>query len=1355
MKDESMKNPPAGISAEQSPLLENSNVDNSSVTYFSLSISQKRLWFLHQYHPTGINNTVVWLKLSGNLDISALKTSIEAVVSRHEALRTQLLEIDGEPRQFFDPIMPISFHYQKFDTGDEVKDQAILQETIQVESLKSFDLKNSPLWVTRLYELPNKEYYFAWVCDHIISDGLTKSVLCNDLINAYNQIILNGSIQFDKPAVGYSELIALESQRSASEIEADKQYWYNKLHGMPVRLDFPTLKRPSHQTFTGKSIIKWTSIPLHDEVLHFCKENNITPFMFFSSVFSLLVYRISGQNDFPLGLPIANRNHLRLLNTVGFFVNTLVLRCRFESDMTFMDHLIKNRGNLIEAYEHGSFPFERIVEMIQTERDSTRSPIFQFFLNTRKAKIFFTLPGEIKGEILAPPQRGSNFDLTVYFQEVEGVFEMEFCFNPNVLAPENMHVFQQQLINLFESVIQNPNQSILNYSLMVPDQTKALPDPHIAMPRELLPSVSKLFTEIAQKFPQHTAITWRGKQFSYQTLQKDSSSIARYLHNKKYQTGDVIALSGASSYGLIVILLGILQAGCVVLLLDPTLPDQRKRLMLDNADAKLLFYSDEDADAIVLYNPLQKEPYHPMDGQLSNIDESYLADCELPLIDPLSPAYITFTSGTTGVPKGILGIHNGLSHFLLWQRETFEIGPGDHFAQLTNIGFDVIYRDILQPLISGASVHCPPNRELIASKTLFSWFKQEKINILHTVPSLARYWLGENEITDMPLDFRLTFFAGEKLTQTDCTAWKKSFFGDIINLYGPSETTLATCYHPADSIHEIQPIGQAIPETQVLILNAALQLAGIGEFGQIAIRSPYRSAGYLQVQEPNPFIPNPFRDDPQDLIYLTGDLGRFLPDGTITFLGRMDQQIKILGNRIEPEEVRRVLLQYPLIQNAVVQANFSEITHWPILIAYVVPKKDAALLEDQIRDYLQHYLSAVSIPQQIIILPSLPLTPNGKIDLAALPVRKLQPQGSITGPIREPRDLLEKAILILWKKHLKIDSIDIHDNFFHLGGHSLMGLSLCTEMEQKLHKKISIATFFQYPTIAQLGNYFKNPSSNLENPILPLQTFGERPPLFCANMRDGSASIYRLLIPYLSPDQPIYGLPVSGQQTKTLTRLEDLAAQHVKTILAFEPQGPYSLLGYSFGGLIAFEIARQLQEQGKEIVFLGIIDTWLEKNPGFLQALRVDQRVDYFLRKFSRMLTFHSHKLRPLSVNEKIKYIVSRLFQRTIINAGDPDHMISYAGDQTFELSNHLHYLSRHYQPKPLQTRITLFRAIQPSTVFHAYPATFGWHFFSKQPLALKVVQGSHYTMVQGNDIQALASQLQLVLEPIPAKQND
>jgi len=449
----------------------------------------------------------------------------------------------------------------------------------------------------------------------------------------------------------------------------------------------------------------------------------------------------------------------------------------------------------------------------------------------------------------------------------------------------------------------------------------------------------------------------------------------------------------------------------------------------------------------------------------------------LPEVSLNDPAYIFFTSGTTGIPKAVLGCHKSLSHFLRWQRETFAIGPKDRIAQLTSLSFDAVLRDIFLPLTSGATLCLPELNDDPGFDDTISWLEHERISVLHTVPSLAESWLASVVQSFSLSDMRWVFFVGEPLNDALVRQWRAAFHNaaEIVNLYGPTETTLVKCFYrvPAEMRPGVQPVGRPIPDTQALVFAGNNRLCGINEPGEIVLRTPFRSLGYVNAPEESQkrFVENPFRDDAEDLIYFTGDAGRYRPDGTLEILGRLDDQVKIRGVRVEPAEVTAILSQHPLVDSCIVvgKKNKGDET---CLVAYVVASKQGQATTTQLRSYLLEQLPATMVPSVFVFLDSLPLTPNGKIDRKALPEPDQQrsaPEGSYIAPRTE----IENVVAGTWAEVLKLPRVGVHDNFFELGGHSLLATQIISRIHEALHMDVSLRALFEKPTVASLSNHIQ------------------------------------------------------------------------------------------------------------------------------------------------------------------------------------------------------------------------------------------------------------------------------------------
>ena len=502
----------------------------------------------------------------------------------------------------------------------------------------------------------------------------------------------------------------------------------------------------------------------------------------------------------------------------------------------------------------------------------------------------------------------------------------------------------EQFEYVLEQIVAEPERAISEFSLVTRASRVVLPDATISLPEPVHEPITETFFSIAERHPEHEAICAEGRSWNYSELSQRAKSIAQYLLNDGLTRGDIVAVSGTPSFDLIASLLGVMAAGGVILPLDPNLPESRRELMVCEADARRLLIANE----------------------LPQIPTASATE-KLPDIDPEDPAYIFFTSGTTGVPKAVLGCHKGLAHFLNWQRSTFAIGPDDRCAQLTALSFDVVMRDIFLALTSGASLHMPDSPD-----SILSWLEHERITVIHTVPSLVQSWLNDVPAGVTLNSLRYSFLAGEPLADSLVRRWRAQFpeSGYVVNLYGPTETTLAKCFYvvPPEPSFGVQPVGSPLPETQALVLNSGGGLCGIGERGEIAIRTPFRTLGYLnQPDETHKrFVQNPLApEDERDVIYKTGDLGRYRLDGSVEIVGRVDDQIKIRGVRIEPNEVTAVLLQHSSVQSGAV-VGYKDAEGNYALAAYVVAA-EGERIAPELRAFLSRQLPAAMVPSSFVL----------------------------------------------------------------------------------------------------------------------------------------------------------------------------------------------------------------------------------------------------------------------------------------------------------------------------------------------------------------------------------------------------
>lgn len=617
------------------------------------------------------------------------------------------------------------------------------------------------------------------------------------------------------------------------------------------------------------------------------------------------------------------------------------------------------------------------------------------------------------------------------------------------------------------------------------EESGAFPDPTQVLDETYYEPITSQVLSWTARIPEKPAVCQNDHVWSYRKLSECAYAIAQTLQEKGLKKGEIVAVLGSRNFGSISSLFGVLLSGAVMMPIDQNLPEQRVKQMFQEVDVKCLLsvdtQSSDSAWAADTLPILRVDPVYGMPGsefveELKSKSFS-LENQPLGVVSPDDPAYIFFTSGTTGTPKAILGTHKGISHFLTWQRQTFEIGRYDRCAQLIGFSFDAILRDVFLPLTSGATLCLPDEKDTMPDRVL-AWLEREHISLIHSIPTLAHAWLVNVPAGVLLQTLRYVFFSGEPLSGTLVERWRRAFPSsacEIVNLYGPTETTMIKTFYrvPRTGVDPgRQPAGWPLPETQVLVLDEKKLICQIGDTGEIVIRTPFRTLGYLNAPEEQRrrFIKSPFRDDPHDLLYRTGDLGRYRPDGALEILGRLDHQVKIKGVRVEPEEIEAVLEQHPAIWQAVVSL-LENASGEKQLVAYIRPKKGESPENRDIRDFLKDLLPPVMIPARFITVEAFPLTPHGKVDRQALSA--LKNHFRETTLYVEPKTDLERWLVNVWQEILQIDQIGIHDNFFELGGDSIKAARMINVIQEYLQEVVHIVSIFDAQTIAEFREYLR------------------------------------------------------------------------------------------------------------------------------------------------------------------------------------------------------------------------------------------------------------------------------------------
>ena len=1054
-----------------------------------MSFVQQRLWFLSRMDASStFLNLSNHFTLKGPLDVGMFQRSILEIYRRHQVLRATFKEQQGQPKQGFGEVENFTLDLLDFQAFSDPESQV---RRLGLElSQKPFDLASGPLLRLLLVRLAPQNYVLFLTMHHIISDAWSLGILVAELGALYRAFSRDMASPLKELPIQYVDFSRWQQQLWADALlKPQLDYWKDQLAG-----DLPVLSMPGDfdastiRDHRGTTLYLNLPEPLGEGIRTLSRQAGATLFMSLLTVFKILLHRFTGADDMIVGCPISGRHQPRLEQLLGCFLNTMALRTNLGGNPTFSELLNQVREKTLKAYEHQDLPFEKLVEELQPERSLTRHPIFDImfnYMNTSQAQKNLELQGIQLGEFqVAEPD--SQVSMTLYVHERGQSLTLKLTYKRMLFARDRMERFLRQYQYLLEQVVAEPDRAIKTYSLIEPLSRNLLPDLQETLAQPPQKPVADLFADLVAQAPEHQAICWEQRSYSYGELQRGAARIGETLAAHGIVPGDVVAVGGTPSFGLIAAMMGILSSRCVLLTLDPKLPQVRIKLMLQQARTRCLILTSPPGDGDEVMDPVAVQVY--LDPVSAKELRVITGSVDKPAQHPADAAYVFFTSGTTGKPKAVLGSQRGLSHFLNWERQQFDVGPKDRCALLTGLSFDVVLRDIFLPLISGAAL-CLPGESDVQPFNVADWLERQGVTLFHAVPSVAQAWLGFAGEKPAGMAPRWVFFAGEPLPDSLVRHWRRVFpkTGGIANFYGPTETTLAKCFYclPDSVAPGAQPVGSPLPQTQALVMGAQGTLCGIGEPGEVWIRTPFRSLGYLNSPEENKtlFVPNPLSQDPEDLCYRTGDRGVYHSDGRLGLLGRLDHQVKIRGVRIEPGEIETLLRQHPSILQAAVMARLDRAGNH-CLAAYVVlenqtsdsgsqspaegPAEDAERDETfdlpRMRRFLQTRLPEPMIPNVMIALETMPLTANGKLDRGALPVPD--------APHSEeayvaPRNAIEAKLAKIWSEVLGLKRVGVHDNFFDIGGHSLIAAQVVYRMNESFPTEDGLIQLFNNPTIAE------------------------------------------------------------------------------------------------------------------------------------------------------------------------------------------------------------------------------------------------------------------------------------------------
>ena len=1338
-----------------------------------LSFAQHRLWFLAQMDgASAAYHIPLGFRLHGRLDERALRDALNALVARHETLRTSFAVEHGAPVQRIGA-PDAGFALEVHDLRGRTDAEAQLQRLSCQEVAAPFDLYRGPLIRGRLLHLRDDEAVLLITMHHIVSDGWSISVLLRELGALYKQTSL--------PAlpVQYADY-AIWQRRSLSgdQLEAQGAYWANRLKDAPALLELPTDRsRPAHQQYDGAHVPVALDEELTARLKALSQRCGATLFMTVLAGWALLLARLSGQQEVVVGTPAANRSRKEIEGLIGFFVNTLALRLELPAPLSVEEFLRHVKERALEAQEHQDLPFEHVVELVKPVRSLSYPPLFQVMFGWQNNKAeALDLGPDLAITLEKPTSMTAKFDLTLELREIGGRIVGELCYATALFDRETVERHVGYLRAVLRGMTQDSSLPVHKLRFLpASERARLLVEWNATAtdyPRERC--IHELFEAQVEQTPDAVAVVFDGQELTYAALNARANRLAHRLIARGVKPDERVATFLERSIDLIVAQLAILKAGAVYVPLDPQAPALRHAWIIADCAACLLITGATTPLAFTPGAPvlrLEAAGRNEAAGDAANPERQG---------GSLRTAYVMYTSGSTGTPKGVLVPHRGVNRLAI-NNGYAVIGAGDRVAFAANPAFDASTFEVWAPLLNGGTVVVISHDTVLTPGAFVRTLQQERINILWMTVGLFNQMVAELEPVFAQLKMLIT--GGDVLDPkviARVLSNPRNRPRQLLSAYGPTETTTFATTYTIESLPDETasiPIGRPISNTRVYLLDSCGEPVPLGAPGELYIGGDGVAGGYLNRPEltAEKFLVDPFAGDPSARMYRTGDLARYLPDGNLAFIGRNDNQVKIRGFRIELGEIEGRLTEHPAVREAAVLALKQE--SGKRLVAYVVADGDDQLA-NSLRAHLSACLPEYMVPAAFVRLDAFPLTPNGKLDRRALPA----PDDAAYARLAydAPQGETEAVLAEIWAEMLGVERISRNDNFFNLGGHSFLALRVMSEINRRLKLHLTAPTFFMHPTIEQLARHIEHSHAQTNQQVLTLRTghtglpvylMGARPEEFrLGQMIAGDRSIFAINVPI----QTAWLSAREAGDIEALPTIEQLGALYGEILAAHAGPEPCVIAGYCIGGKIAFEAARVLQRAGGNVALVLLLDARAFTSSSHtlgptLESLskiwRGGGEDAFSLHRLSASLSDSWTVVRfvlsrmPSSAKYRLKAIKARLDK--MMNRPAPPIVPSGYFDEEGRpidilAANRLALcIGRLWHPQPLDAAGVLIRADNLDDMLPGSDPAGGWHGLFCRGLETVQVTGDHHSMMTDPHAQALAQQMDSILHRCQATRNE
>ena len=1296
--------------------------------------SQQEIWSDCIFGGSDANkayNLSVSIKFKGNLAVDIFEKALNTLVQRHEGLRA-VFSPDGRFMCIYNDYK-IEISHNDFSNLSVIDKKNAIDTLVKEEVNKLFDLVNGPLFRVNLLKIDDFEHLATLTIHHIIGDGLSIDVILEELGTLYSAYFENEKPQLPTPE-RFSEFAErINSFMESSEYKTLEDFWINIYKESVPTIELPLdYTRPALRTYNSDRI----DFPLDDSIINELKNIGINSgcslVTTLLAAFEVFLCKTTGQNDLVVGFPSSGNTLYDMRQLVGDCVNLLPLRSKITPDISFAAYLKQRNSELFDAYEHQQVSFGHLLKSFAIARDPSRIPLVPVILTVDLARTIendFSYTG-LTHSFNANPRQFGTFEIQLHIFRAKDGPEFQWTYNTTLFKPETISQMMTSFEGIIKDVIANANDPLSdliggNYLTDYAELNNTeMPYPNVTL--------TELFKIQAEKTPESIAVEFHDSKMTYFEVQEKVNQYANYLKAQGIQSGDFIAVSFPRSPELLYTLLAIMQCGAAYLPLDPEYPKERLEFMLNDSSAKVLLTSKEVFASLPSWSQMLF---------IEDIIESLNQYSTAPLPFTLSAennAYILYTSGSTGNPKGVPITHKNLVNFLCSMAIEPGIKQDDRLLSITTISFDIAGLELYLPLIKGATLILADHETARDGRLLLDLVKKEKINLLQATPTTWSMLLDSGWSEKLPIKA----LCGGEAMPVDLAKELLNKCDTLWNVYGPTETTIWSSLKQINADDKTITIGKPIGNTQIYIVDEQGQLVPPGNIGEITIGGDGVAKGYWNRPEltAEKFIKNKFSDDEKEILYRTGDLGKLLPNNEIECLGRLDQQVKIRGHRIEPGEVEQALLSLEGIKSAVVLADEN------FLIAHIVP--DSAIEEAQTKITLWRESLAAKLPAQLIphdfnLLEKIPTTLNGKIDRKALSQYKVNKKITYTAPRTEE----ENIVATIWKESLNIENIDIFSDFFEMGGHSIKGVKVMIEIEKHTGKRIPLSALFKYSTVEKFAKLLNTGTEIYSDCLVPIKPTGNKPPLFIVHGAGLNVLNFINLSKHFDEDQPVYG--IQGTKPKGFDgwyeSIEAMAAHYIDAIIKVNPKGPYALAGFSFGGIVAFEMTRQLKAQGKIVSLTALLDSYLDSSY-YYGNYRRKQLVRYMDVTYRRLdflkemlLSWKAFKMR---INGKKEYILQRHFGKKKIMSEQEELALK----EFIIADGMVKKIVDRYHLKPQNFEVDLFRSKDDEN-YKLDPTHLGWRKAALGGVIVHNISGNHLDIVAPPNDIVLARLIQDILD--------